>query len=300
MRSSERKIRANRENARRSTGPRTVEGKQAIRLNALRHGVFAKDALIQKGDGKEDVAEFQELLDALKADLAPVGVLECMLVERIMTAFWRLRRVVRFETASLRANLDDAAVKRSKRRRDAFQRAVVSFVHEGGRERLYESSLGIRQLIALLEQVRDDVISTGHIASELAHKLIKFFPGHDLSRMCPEFVSGPPSSLAGLGPSVEDEVPEGVRVQFLEDLHCETMRLESLMRSASRREKLGDERYMALSGVPSRETMEQVCRYETTVERQLFRALAELERLQRRRRENEVPARMAVGLVAGK
>ena len=44
--SSERQIEANRRNAQKSTGPRTVEGKERSRFNALTHGMTAQfDAL---------------------------------------------------------------------------------------------------------------------------------------------------------------------------------------------------------------------------------------------------------------
>jgi hypothetical protein len=39
---SERKIAANRQNARKSTGPRTAAGKTRVRRNALRHGLAAR------------------------------------------------------------------------------------------------------------------------------------------------------------------------------------------------------------------------------------------------------------------
>jgi hypothetical protein len=40
---SERKLQANRENAKKSTGPRTARGKRFSRLSAVTHGFFAKD-----------------------------------------------------------------------------------------------------------------------------------------------------------------------------------------------------------------------------------------------------------------
>ena len=39
---SERKVQANRANAKRSTGPRTEAGKAASRRNALKHGIFSR------------------------------------------------------------------------------------------------------------------------------------------------------------------------------------------------------------------------------------------------------------------
>jgi hypothetical protein len=39
---SERKLKANRENAKKSTGPRTSRGKGFSRRNALKHGLFVR------------------------------------------------------------------------------------------------------------------------------------------------------------------------------------------------------------------------------------------------------------------
>ena len=47
-------IRANRENAKKSTGPRTAEGKARVSLNALKHGLLARDTVLpteQLGEG---------------------------------------------------------------------------------------------------------------------------------------------------------------------------------------------------------------------------------------------------------
>ena len=41
-------IRANRENAKKSTGPRTPEGKANSSKNALKHGLLAEDAVIPR------------------------------------------------------------------------------------------------------------------------------------------------------------------------------------------------------------------------------------------------------------
>lgn len=59
---SERKKEANRENAKKSTGPKTEGGKRTVRLNALHHGFYATDAVIGQKDGWwEDEEEFTTL-----------------------------------------------------------------------------------------------------------------------------------------------------------------------------------------------------------------------------------------------
>ena len=92
---SERQIAANRANALHSTGPKTPEGKAAVRHNALRHGLLARDVVLPE----EDLDAFEDLLNQVRADLSPVGPIEELLVDRVVSFMWRLGRSVRAETA---------------------------------------------------------------------------------------------------------------------------------------------------------------------------------------------------------
>jgi hypothetical protein len=86
---STKQIAANRRSAARSTGPKTKRGKNAVKRNALKHGLLADDALLPG----EDVEAFNRLRESIHADLDPVGAIETALVERIVDGLWRLRRV---------------------------------------------------------------------------------------------------------------------------------------------------------------------------------------------------------------
>ena len=92
MKVTKAKIEANRRNAQLSTGPKTPEGKAAVRYNVLKHGILAKEVVIAVGDGREDGGRFEELLSGLPDELNPLGVLKEMLVEKIAVSFWRLGR----------------------------------------------------------------------------------------------------------------------------------------------------------------------------------------------------------------
>jgi len=86
-------IAANRLNAQKSTGPRTAEGKAAVARNAIKHGLLARDAVIRG----EDPEDFEAHRQAVLAELAPVGVLESALAERVAGLIWRLRRAERLQ-----------------------------------------------------------------------------------------------------------------------------------------------------------------------------------------------------------
>jgi hypothetical protein len=66
---SDRRIEANRCNAQKSTGPRTPEGKAAVALNGMKHGLLSREALVQ-GEREADLVDFGK---RLRAQLAPVG-----------------------------------------------------------------------------------------------------------------------------------------------------------------------------------------------------------------------------------
>lgn len=98
---SDRKLAANRENAKRSTGPKTTEGKATSAQNSYKHGIFSA-TLIREGESeKHDRAVFEEVVDAIGAYYKPVGFIEELLVEKITTETIRFRRLLSFEQQEL-------------------------------------------------------------------------------------------------------------------------------------------------------------------------------------------------------
>ena len=94
---SEAQITANRRNSQKSTGPRRDEGKAASSQNAVKHGLFAHEAVIHG----EDPAEFDLYREVFLADLRPVGPMESMLAERIVSLSWRLQRAERIQNEAI-------------------------------------------------------------------------------------------------------------------------------------------------------------------------------------------------------
>jgi hypothetical protein len=89
---------ANKENSKNSTGAKTPEGKAAVAKNALKHGLRAKDVVIQG----EDPDEFKAFSEALSEQIEPEGPLEKNLVDRVASCLWRLRRADKLEAAVFR------------------------------------------------------------------------------------------------------------------------------------------------------------------------------------------------------
>ncbi len=85
---------SNRRNAQHSTGPRTQPGKDAVRMNALKHGMTAKVAVLPN-ECDLDYERYASLIESY----APANEAEFMLVDQIVAGYWRAIRARRFETA---------------------------------------------------------------------------------------------------------------------------------------------------------------------------------------------------------
>jgi hypothetical protein len=188
---SRRQLAANRSNAARSTGPRTPEGKDAVRWNALKHGLLAKEVVVRAGESPEHPADFHHLLSRLRESFCPASIVEEVLVEKVAACYWRMARVLRAEAGEIRKA---QAAAPNDRRNDLLVRELL------------------RAPVEVTEQGEQQWLET--------------------ERVC--------------------------------------------------------------RALPDRITMDKILRYETTMERQLYRALHHLERIQRRRQGEAVPPPLSI------
>ena len=91
--SSQKQIEANRRNAVKSTGPKTDAGRARSRMNALRHGLTAAQAVLPH----EDEDDYEKLREGMLESYAPADTAELSLVEELANAYWRLLRLHRVE-----------------------------------------------------------------------------------------------------------------------------------------------------------------------------------------------------------
>jgi hypothetical protein len=262
-------LEANRRNARLSTGPKTIAGQRKVRWNALKHGLLAAEVVIPAGDGQENRRQFQLLLDQLRRDLQPQGTLEEMLVEKVAVCYWRQRRLLRYETGHIREDLDTARSQKAHWKLNAFDldqgfSASGLPVNPG---RFRNSSLGLQYLIEQLDEMRREVETTGSISEKTCERLVQLF---------------------GRG---EQDLPARIKRVELQDwsngllqaLDGEKARLEQLKPQVQQQEQLKDESYLARLSLPKKESLDNLLRYETSLERQLDRILRQLGRLQKQR-----------------
>src|SRR5450432_3449049 len=95
MPATEAQIAANRRNSALSTGPKTPEGKERSRRNALKHGLTGEGVALPDEDAAEVASRFQELQE----ELLPSGLSSRLSLRRFAYLSVRLERCERLDTA---------------------------------------------------------------------------------------------------------------------------------------------------------------------------------------------------------
>ena len=123
---SEKQLEANRQNARKSTGPRSAEGKFRASRNAVKHGLTAESVVLPN----EDPAEYESRLQEWLGDFPPNNAIERSLIDRAMHNTWKLDRIARRERAVLGKQVRHAV--------SDFELAEQIQVEEIGRKLLWD------------------------------------------------------------------------------------------------------------------------------------------------------------------
>ena len=98
---TEAQIKANQENAKKSTGPLTEEGKQRSSMNAMTHGIFSTIPLLPG----ENLEQFKLLEEEIIKAFQPTDAMECLLVQRVYLTCMRQIRLREAEAAKLEISM---------------------------------------------------------------------------------------------------------------------------------------------------------------------------------------------------
>ena len=284
---SQKQIDANRRNARKSTGPRTQAGKAASKLNSLKHGILSSEVVVRGLTGCESTGDFDALRQRFWQELAPVGPVEEMLLDRIVTSFWRLRRAMKAEAGEIALNVDGGHWERTRPCRMYHPIKMAALFPTGDTSRrLEESTTGLHCLMGMLQRVRAAVEKAGELTDAALQETHFAGKPNGLTNELAELRTVPLHDAEGLD---ETALKAGRREQILTAINRRLEQYRWLERQATEREEAEESARQAAAVLPSPETLDKIMRYETTLERCLYRAMSELERHQRRRQGEAVP-----------
>jgi len=289
---SERKLQANRENAKKSTGPKTSRGKAYSRKNSLKHGLFLSD--LDELMEEEDPREFDAFYRRLRDEREPVGPSEEGVVWQIAICWLRLQRLWRYENAEQQSNM--ACV--SREAEDEGYRLAISRTR--------------RAELSLLQSAEQEIETSGQISPESMEEIFQsaslrvLWPHyeasaeetakkkrHELAIKIAENRKIPVSQAKRFLLRDPKSVPEYVRFVALETVR-EALRSvkEGCWNNFQQRLRC---QYQQQS-IPGNHGVDKIIRYGNTFERQLIRAYDWLERLQRRRKGEPVLPLVSVPL----
>lgn len=312
---SDRKILANRKNALLSTGPKTERGKRAVSRNAIKHGLLAREVVITTGDGEESLEEFHALVEGLEKCYAPVGTIEETFVQTIATCLWRKARVMRAENGEIRKRLDTLSMDRALRSLDKANLGLalsemdiywyraenqgdqkVSTMDRWSAMRVAQSNLrehrsGLEYLNALLEIAKSEITSDGHMSEKIRKKIFRAFCFSDYFFAVTCRSAGAPESKMEDPPPKQgtDKEIEAERALSVAYIDIQLNRISAFKEYALEREKLAGDAEARSFSLPPVDATDKLLRYEAHLDRQLYRAMDQLERLQRQRRGENVP-----------
>ncbi len=281
---SQKQIEANQQNAQQSTGPKTAEGKAVAKLNAIKHGILSEAVLITKGEGQERKEAYLAFYNGLRDYFKPDGTMEEMLVEKIMVCLWRTRRVLRFELGCLRKQLDRYAEDYEERKSYPHDLSAQQELSNAKRDAAFA-----QECIAALQE--GDYVFSDEGAEEWAEDYAKLAAQHSFSRNQSE------NEEDADGPALRDWLrsqgltDEAMRNELITIHQAALQEAQERIKPLETQVTLELEQVVLLGALPtSGDNLDKIIRYEASLDRQLYKAINQLERLQRRRKGEDLPA----------
>ena len=278
--------------ARTATGPRTPEGKQRSKHNALKHGIFSGSVLL-KGESR---AEYNSLLDGLVEALAPAGKLEEVLVEKLARTLWRYRRLIQAEVAEIRKGIDFMQWEQQTREQKEVQEIDRSSAlsYQGGLISRMDNPHVLKRCLDFLVVLRKRFAENGFTEGDTPILQMLYGDAHrsNLGNSLHKIYL---IWLKNAEASEEDRSehgyasPEQCKTYVLEAIDEEIRRLKKHQkaRAAIESERMKVEAVRRV--VPESPALDRLLRYEASLERSFDRTLSQLERIQRMRLGQAVP-----------
>jgi hypothetical protein len=194
---SARQVAANRRNALRSTGPRTDAGKQAVRLNPLKHGLTARDAVIPALDGPNAARDFGRLRTALRRYYDSADPLSASDIDELVVLHWWRRRALRSLRSRVLKRL--TAAERARADQASQRRGDVTLLALADKNALATTPDTLESLLAILAEIRLGIETLGCLSEQSRAMLVNHFPARPggFLELCLTY-----AALGALGPDL--------------------------------------------------------------------------------------------------
>lgn len=283
---SQKQIKANKKNALKG-GVKTKQGKDIVKFNALKHGLLSKATVITTGDGTESIEEYELLLNGLIEHFKPLGTMEEMLVEKIAVSYWRLRRANYYEVGLIRKELDN------------YKNYDKTDIANEKLKELIDEKLEIESLLIVMDKMKDEEKKELTNFYSQKWRLAWHCLALDLDEKNPLH-----SDWAYKGSKeIHQIIIESYHTPNINDLwlqlnihHSDIISEIEIQKNRIREIEYSAERETMVKGLIPEKELLKLMRYEASIERQFYKALNQLERTQRMRIGETIPAPISLDI----
>jgi hypothetical protein len=277
------------------TGPRTEVGKKRSSKNATKSGIFSRLALLEG----ESRSELQSMREGLRNALQPGDDFEELLLDKMVTDLWLLRRVYLAEAAEIEKNT--VFVEFDRRRKEQKEAEEISQRRQAGQVDVFAlESIGLiwniqnpdilQRCIESLVELRQGIKTNG-FDEEQDCSLLKTIYGdadrpHFRRMLQDEYLIRLDVSRATEGEKAREgcPTPEECKQSVLGEIGAEIKRLKQYQGQQelieSRRRKVEIHR----QSVPDSPRLDRLLCYKTSLERSFDRTSIQYEHAQRMRK----------------
>lgn len=284
------------------TGPRTRQGKDHSKNNALKFGIFSSVAVLPN----ESQTEFNALLKGLRKDLQPVGTLEETLVEKTAWLWWRYRRFLIAEGAEIRSGMEFVRWEGNERNRQEAA-SLPQLSCNGGLVRWISNPEALQACLDMLRELTEGIEANGFNDEVDKPILTKLYGENDEGENWKKTLFS--SYLGWLDTSICSE-EERKQNGYPSPQKCKEYFLEEINEERERFQQYGKENASVLDArlkleslrrsVPEGPRLDLLLRYEAALSRDIERTVNQFERRQRMRLGQSMRAPIDVSVTASR
>jgi hypothetical protein len=295
--SSDKKIKANRENSQKSTGPTSREGKARSRINALKWGFFTKELVVAAAGEKQE--DYDALLSAACIQFPPQDLVSAFFAKDLADIIWDLQRVRRYKTAEIRKQCNTIRHRRGLEKiaevdslkarfiRDCAaqctsapqseDRRAFSVALERTRRQLEQTSMGLGFLLEQIEAVQKIVDQDGYLAAHILEWLINACGIEDehikYAMSLNQTAKAEMEKFGNNNEEADKTMFEQDKRLFSEVLKSKMETIRAMKKLIENLESAEEEDYVASLVMPPAEVLEKIHRAAAPLRRDLFKTL---------------------------
>jgi len=267
--------------------PAKVPKREVVKWNALKHGILSREAVLPS----EIPEEFESLLHASSDHFKPMGSLEALPLEKIAVTLWRLRRAYRYETGVIRweeLNVWDFKYAEEAEKIATEIKTNMEMLKEWRKakrdlSKMFAEGRPLKDIYDWIENwkwVRKKLCPEDEVDEDDEEETESFSPKDFSEHLQKQGVSDADIWRVHLEVCDERIKWYGKEVTKLKEAKAKT-----LLKPQAKRMK---------DSLPPKKELEKLTRYEGSLERQFYKAMNQLERVQRMRAGNKIPAPIAM------